>query len=203
MALHDVWSRNLIIDSFRLIIDFMSLLPCVYAHIELALYCCIIFAVQIIAQAQCGGRDWAVPIRMATSCEAGPSLEEILSRHGLKEADLNRECPRDVRDEVAVKLDNWEMFGRCLEFDMEKLRDIDRENRTQDLCKVALLDTWYKREGKEATYLKLIRVLYRRNRRDLVEFLCEKIMHSQPLTMPINSLEMPQTHIVVSSSEGL
>ena len=134
---------------------------------------------------------------MATS-EADPSLEEILFQHGLKEADLNRECPRSVRDDVALKLDDWEMVGRCLEFDMEKLRDIDRENRTQDLCKVALLDTWNKREGKEATYLKLIRVLYRRNRRDLVEFLCAKlksILSLVPLSGNITSLDMPSENL--------
>ena len=38
------------------------------------------------------------------------SLEEILSRHGLKPTD--KECPERVRDEVAVKLDDWEMAGR-------------------------------------------------------------------------------------------
>ena len=107
--------------------------------------------------------------------ELGPSLEEILSRHGLKLTDLDRECPRFVRDEIAVKLDDWEMVGRCLEFEMEKLRDIDRENRSQELCRIALLDTWGQREGKRATYLKLANVLYRRQRRDLVEFLCAKL----------------------------
>ena len=52
---------------------------------------------------------------MATSSEAGPSLEE---HYRLKEADLDRECSQGVRDEVAVKLDDWEMTGRCLEFSM-------------------------------------------------------------------------------------
>ena len=36
----------------------------------------------------------------------------------LKEADLDRECSQGVRDEVAVKLDDWEMTGRCLESSM-------------------------------------------------------------------------------------
>ena len=58
---------------------------------------------------------------MATSSE---SLEEILSQYGLKDADLDRECSQRVRDEVAVKFDDWEMTGRCLEFSLEKLRDI-------------------------------------------------------------------------------
>ena len=49
-------------------------------------------------------------------------MEEILSQYGLKEADLNRECSERVRDEVAIKLDDWEMTGRWLEFSLEKLR---------------------------------------------------------------------------------
>ena len=147
---------------------------------------------------------------MAISCEPGPSLEEILSRHGLKETDLDRECPRDIRDEIAGKLDNWEMVGRCLEFTLEKLRDINRENASQELCRIALLDTWSRREGKGATYLKLADVFHRRKRRDLVEFLCEKIkssMRLRPLPMPITSWDMPPTikthvHHRLSSSEG-
>ena len=122
--------------------------------------------------------------------ELGPSLEEILSRHGLKLADLDRECPRFVRDEIAIKLDDWEMVGRCLEFDMEKLRDIDRENRSQELCRIALLDTW----GKRATYLKLANVLHRRQRRDLLEFLCAKLKSTfrlLPVSGHTTSWDMP------------
>ena len=47
-----------------------------------------------------------------SSNEVGPSLEEILSRHGLKEIDLDRECPRDIRNDIAVELGaDWEMIG--------------------------------------------------------------------------------------------
>ena len=130
--------------------------------------------------------------------EAGPSLEEILSQHGLKPTDLDKECPERVRDEVAVKLDDWEMTGRYLEFTLEKLRDINRENSSQELCRIALLDTWGKREGKKATYLKLASVLYRRQRCDLVEFLCAKFKSTLSL-VPLpgsvaNSSESNQHH---------
>jgi hypothetical protein len=56
--------------------------------------------------------------------ETGPTLEEILSRHGFKEEDLDRECPQDIRDDIAVELGaDWEMIGRrCLEFSMDELR---------------------------------------------------------------------------------
>ena len=148
---------------------------------------------------------------MALSCEvqAGPSLEEILSHYGLKEADLDRECPRAVRDDVAIKIDDWEMTGRCLDFSLEKLRDIDRENRSQELCRIELLDDWGKREGRRATYLKLARVFHRRQRRDLVEFLCAKLKSTLtlvPLSGNFTSLDIPSESLQQpygSSSKGM
>ena len=114
-------------------------------------------------------------VMAAILSEAGSSLEEILSRYEFKITDLDRECPQSVRDEVAVKFDDWEMIGRYLEFTQEKLRNINHENTSQEQCKIALLDTWAKREGGKATYLKLAGVLHRRQRYDLVEFLCAKL----------------------------
>ena len=142
---------------------------------------------------------------------SGPSLEEILFRRGLKREDLDKECPGSVRDEVAVKLDDWEVVGRYLEFTLEKLRDINRENASQELCRIALLDTWGKREGKRATYLKLASVLHRRQRCDLVEFLCAKLkstMSLVPLSGSVANWEIPsgrdqQHHLDGSSSEGM
>jgi hypothetical protein len=137
-------------------------------------------------------------------------LEEILSRHGLKPTDLDKECPARVRDEVAVKLGDWEVVGRYLEFTLEKLRDINRENASQELCRIALLDTWGKREGKKATYLKLASVLYRRERCDLVEFLCAKFkLNLVPLSESVANWEIPsgneqaQQHQEGSSSVGM
>ena len=141
--------------------------------------------------------------------EAGPSLEEILSRHSLKPTDLDKECPERVRDEVAVKLDDWEMTGRYLEFTLEKLRDINRENSSQELCRIALLDTWGKREGKKATYLKLASVLHRRQRCDLVEFLCAKFkstLNPVPLSGSVTNWEIPtgsdQQHLTQGGSSS-
>ena len=98
------------------------------------------------------------------------------------------------------------MVGCYLDFSLEKLRNIQHENESQDLCKVALLDTWNKREGKEATYLKLIRVLYRRNRRDLVEFLCAKLkltLSLVPLSGNIASLDIPSESLQQPYGSGM
>ena len=127
--------------------------------------------------------------------ETGPTLEEILSRHGFKEEDLDRECPRDIRDDIAVELGaDWEMIGRYLNFSLDDLRDINRENSSQEMCRVSLLDAWHKREGRGATFLKLARAFHRRKRRDLVDLLCTKLKSTLtlvPLSGNVTSLEMP------------
>ena len=127
--------------------------------------------------------------------EQGPSLEEILSRHGLKETDLDRECSREIRCDVAVKFGkDWEMIGCYLGFSSDEIRDMNRENGSQEMCRVALLDTWSKREGKGATFLKLARALYRPKRRDLVELLCTKLKSTLsvvPAPVNVSSLDMP------------
>ena len=63
--------------------------------------------------------------------EPGPSLDEIFSRHGLKSEDLDKECPLEVRNEVAVKIADWEMIGHCFYLPSEKISDINRENKSQ------------------------------------------------------------------------
>ena len=119
---------------------------------------------------------------MATN-ETDPSLDDILSRHGLQRECLDRECPRDVRMKIAEELSNWKMVGHCFKFTPVKIKDIERDNHSEEERKVALLDAWGQREVSEATYLKLADVLHRRNRRDLVEFLCGKIKDTLQLSV--------------------
>ena len=119
---------------------------------------------------------------MATEAISRPSLKELLSYHGLKEADLESICSREVRNGVAMKLVDWKMVGYGFNFPREKLAAIDRENETEDQRKIALLDAWSKIEASRATYLGLARVLHQRDRNDLVEFLCEKVKEAAKTT---------------------
>ena len=130
-----------------------------------------------------------------------PSLEDILSRYRLKENDLNRVCPQDVMMNIAVKLDDWQTTGYFLYFSKETLRNIEVENRTEDQRKLELLQNWSRREGKEATCLKLARVLHRQGRRDLVEFLCQQISPFPNLTGDNCSDRSthPQRHVLCTS----
>ena len=143
------------------------------------------------------GPNLTMAIVDPSSSEVGPSLEEILSRHGLKETDLDRECPRDIiiRNDIAVELGaDWEMIGLYLEFSLDELGDIGQRHSSQEMCRVALLDVWSKRKVERAAFLKLARAFHHRKRRDLVDLLCTKlksILTLVPLSGGLYSLEMP------------
>ena len=139
---------------------------------------------------------------MATSLDAGPTLEDILSHHGLDEKDLERECPQDIRDTIASKIIDWKMAGRYLGFPAAKLAAIDRENDTEDQRKVALLDSWGKREGRGASFLKLAIVLHRRERADLVELMCVAVKSYLTLTSRDTNHQQCREKQLQSSAPG-
>ena len=108
--------------------------------------------------------------------ERFPSLEVILSRHGLEEKDLRQRCTAKVRLEIAAILDDWKMVGYYLGFNSQKLNDIEIDNRTEDRRRVAFLDSWEQKEGEKATFLELANAFHRRRRSDLVVKLCEIVI---------------------------
>ena len=112
---------------------------------------------------------------MATSLDAGPSLDEIIAHHGLTAPHLQQKCPREIRIQIAEKVVDWKMIGAYFGIGKEKLAAIDRDNNTEDQRKVALFDAWSEKDGKDATFFKLADVLHRRQRRDLVELLCAEL----------------------------
>ena len=106
-----------------------------------------------------------------------PNLEDIVSRCGLTSEKLQKECPQKIRIKIATKLEDWKMVGHYLSMPPEELKAIERENDTENQRKVAMLDTWHKREGERANCWKLANALYQHGRRDLVELLCKAIQN--------------------------
>lgn len=101
-----------------------------------------------------------------------PSLEEILSHHGLKKEDLDKECLSAVRNKIAVQIIEWKMIGRFLQIPEAKLAAIDRDNRKEEERRVQLLNTWHENNGRSATCLKLITALVDQRCCDLAESFC-------------------------------
>ena len=69
------------------------------------------------------------------------------------------------------------MLGYYFGIPKEKLVVIEVDNKREE-HRVDLLETWYKQEGRRATYLKLMSGLHERGCCDLIEFLCGKIKSS-------------------------
>ena len=116
---------------------------------------------------------------MDAAASSSSSLEKIISRYDLAREDLESVCPRDVRHEVALKIEDWKMVGHFFNVPQEKLTAIELENHTEDQRRVALIDTWSNREGEGASHLKLAHVLHQRGRNDLVQLLCSRILQKR------------------------
>ena len=113
---------------------------------------------------------------MAASLEAqGITIDEILSQHGLQREDVNKICSQGIRFEISIKIINWKLVGHRLGIPEEKLVAIQRDNNTEEERRVALLCTWHQREGRRATYLKLMIALHQQCDNDLVAKLCSMV----------------------------
>lgn len=96
--------------------------------------------------------------------ETTVTLGESLSRLGLAEKLLQEDCSKEIRLKIALRLEDWKMVGHFLDIPSEKLKAIERENDTEDQRKVAMLDTWSKREGRGANCWRLANALYQHGR---------------------------------------
>ena len=103
------------------------------------------------------------------------SLDEILSPYGLKREDLDKECSPSIRYEIAIKIIEWKLIGHYFGIPKEKLAAIERSKESEEQHRVDLLQTWSEREGRRATYIKLMVALHQRGCNDLVEQMCRMI----------------------------
>ena len=113
---------------------------------------------------------------MAVSLEAqgmaAPTLNEILSRHGLQRENVNRECSQRIRYEISVKIVHWKMVGRYIGIPEEKLAAIQVDNNSEEEQRFVMIHTWHQQLGSQATYLSLMMALHQHQCRDLIEQLC-------------------------------
>ena len=126
-----------------------------------------------------------------------PSLEEILSRYPFHQGILNQECPNDTRIEIARKLDDWKLMGRQgFRFEPCEVSSIDEDSKKSvEMKKIALMDAWARKYGKDASYLNLAQALYSIGRRDLVDHLCKLILKRINTDKPSSDGgEYAQTH---------
>ena len=113
---------------------------------------------------------------------AKPSLKDILAIHRLDERNLNQACSKEHRDELTRRIKDWKAVGTALAFAQEELEMIDSGFPNEEQKKTALLIQWNMRVGKEATYLKLAKLLFAGKQLDLLQQLCTIIKLATPTT---------------------
>ena len=112
----------------------------------------------------------------AVSDHISPTLNDIISRHDLKEEHLQKECSQKSRLKIAKRLKDWEMLGHYLTLSEENLTAIKRENDTEALRKLAS-------------------ALYQHDRKDLVELLC------QAVKIMVNSVSQSKNEAMFRTNE--
>ena len=107
--------------------------------------------------------------------EQPPTLDDLVSRHGLEMKHLDRKIPAETILEMAQLLDDWKMTGYYLCVADQKLKDIKNDESCEEHRRVALLKVWEQQNGAGATYIKLVEAFYRQKKVDLVEKLCMRL----------------------------
>ena len=100
------------------------------------------------------------------------SFEEILAIHRLSERDLSQVCSKEHRDELTKRINDWKVVGTALGFTQEQLDIIDNSFEGEEQKKTVLFVQWSMRDGKEATYFNLAKLLFAGGLLDLLQELC-------------------------------
>ena len=131
---------------------------------------------------------------MATGHSAAssrPTLDEILSRHGLEQSDWDKKCTmKYVKTRIFEDLEEWKQFGHHLGLRPTTIEDISRDNHTASECKMRLYWKWVRFHGSKATYRELANALYVHERTDLVEDLAEALSREKVATIE-DQVNMP------------
>ncbi len=104
------------------------------------------------------------------------TVDSILIKKGLPRHQHTIPCPTDQCNELAMKLDRWELLAPFIGLSEGDCTAIKKNNSSYELQRLAMIRKWQKMYGSEATYLKLALGLEKIQRIDLVEYLCTLIM---------------------------
>ncbi len=101
-------------------------------------------------------------------------LDSILIKKRLTRHQLAIPCPTDLCNELAMKLDSWELLAPFIGLSEGDCIAIQKNNSIYELQRLAMIRKWENMNGSGATYLKLALGLENIQRFDLVEYLCTR-----------------------------
>lgn len=106
-------------------------------------------------------------------------LDKILDRRRLKKDDLKKKIKPKYLNRFALRIDDWKSCGILLDIPKITIEDIDTEQKRVRHKRIALLNEWAEKCGKDATYYRLAAALEELGRRDLIELLVDNFYLDQ------------------------
>lgn len=109
----------------------------------------------------------------------GISLQDLRERYSLSQHLLDKELSDEHLREVARIIDDHEILGYELGLTQSEMAAINRDVRTQELQRLAMLKKWKQKNAWKATYKTLIEALLRCGRGAYARDVCELLTQSK------------------------
>ena len=112
------------------------------------------------------------------------NLDQILARRQLTRNDLNSiKIGEKQLNRFALRVRDWKSCAALLPgIDQQAIDDIDEEHKKVKHKRIALFYLWRQRNGEDATYMSLVKVLLELEDRHLIEFLIDDVYVSRSPT---------------------
>ena len=85
---------------------------------------------------------------------------------------LDQPCKTKLLNDLALSIADWQSIARLLGLTEAEVAEIDEDNKNAKQKRMKMLQKWWEKLGRQATYRKLIEVFIKMKHTDLVEKLC-------------------------------
>ena len=103
------------------------------------------------------------------------SAEDVAYEIGLAADELSKPCDSNIIPSLGDCFREWKVIFWSLLSEID-VHDVNKENTTEAMKRIAALYKWRDRKGREATYKVLVDALLDRGERYQAENLCRKIL---------------------------
>ena len=109
----------------------------------------------------------------------GISLQDVMDKLHLSQDQLDKEVSEEHLTEASNIIDDHEVLGPRLGLTEQEMTAIDRDTKTHDLKKKAMLKKWKQKNAWRATYRTLTEALLKCSRADRARDVCELLAHGK------------------------
>ena len=99
-------------------------------------------------------------------------IDDLIKKHNLQRSSLDCEVARDQMLEVSELLHDWREFARAAGLTEANIFTIERDEFKESGRRYKALYMWYQKNASCATHIKLLGILSRIGKADIVEKVC-------------------------------